>query len=525
MANDYFWYNDAIVYAIDIGAFMDSNGDGIGDFRGAIEKLDYLADLGVNCVWLLPFYKSSEKDNGYDVDDYYSINDRFGDFDDFMIFKREAESRNIRLIIDLIVHHTSDNHPWFKLACHNKHSKYYNYYVWNSNPPAMPEENVFQGKTWKYCSMNDEFYFHKFYEFEPDLNIKNPEVQKEIREIIRYWLDFGVSGFRLDAATHLFKPFNEKAGEMMEEFKKFLCSLKKDAFFLAEADVPPGEIEEFVGDGNRMSLLYNFLLNNSIFLALARQSARPVIERLKTFPKFPQNVHWANFIRNLDELDLEQLTPEERDEVFQAFAPTEIMQAYGRGIRRRVAPMLEGNVKRLKMTFNLLFALPGIPVIIYGDEIGMGDNLVYPGRTAVRTPMQWDKSKNGGFSDSDHIEVRPVNEGVFSYHFVNVEDQKSDPSSLLNEIKRFIDVRHSLSKMDREAFRIIDLQEDKAAGFSYHDDLITFINFSGEPVKIQTEYDLSEYSALLEDSSYGLKDEDSQINLKSYGYRWFKKKG
>jgi maltose alpha-D-glucosyltransferase / alpha-amylase len=523
------WFDNAIIYAIDIGVYKDGDGDGTGDFRGAIEKLDYLQELGINCIWLLPFYHSSERDNGYDVDDYYSINRKFGGFDDFMEFKREAEKRDMRIIIDLIVHHTSDTHPWFKLASHNKNSKYYHYYIWNSNPPAIPEDNIFKGKTWQYNSHNDEYYYHKFYDFQPDLNIKNPEVRKEIKEIIRFWLDFGVAGFRLDAATHLFDPFNEdgdnKAGKMMEEFHDLITTLKKDTFFLAEADVKPEKIMEYVGEGNRMNMLFNFLLNNSLFLALARGNAEPVVERLKSLPKFPENVHWANFVRNLDELDLEQLTKNEREEVYQVFAPDERMRAYGRGIRRRFAPMVAGNVKCMKMVYNLIFALPGNPVIIYGDEIGMGDNLVYPGRRGVRTPMQWNSDKNGGFSDADEemIDIKPITEGIFSYHFINVEDLEKDPDSLLNAIKQFIHVRKDVSKMYAEKYKIIDLKNKEIFALNYADDLLIFINFSKNPISLNTTYDFTHYTPILEDSSYGLRNEDKVLNLKEFGYRWFKR--
>lgn len=529
MAHELFWYNNAIIYAVDIGVFMDGNHDGTGDFTGATSKLDYLHSLGVNCIWLLPFFESSEKDNGYDVEDYYGINRAFGNFDDFMKFKSEAEKRDMRIIMDLVVHHTSDNHPWFKLATRNKNSKYYNYYVWNSNPPAVPDENVFKGKTWRYNEHIDEYYHHKFYDFEPDLNIRNPEVRKEIKEIIRYWMDFGVAGFRLDAATHLFTPFandeNETPEQVMEDFHDFITSMKKDAFFLAEADVEPSKITQYIGEGNRMNMLFNFLLNNNLYLSLARGNAQPVIERLKSLPDLPQNVNWANFVRNLDELDLEQLTAEEREEVFQAFAPNKKMQVYERGIRRRFAPMLSGNVRRMKMVYNLIFALPGIPVIVYGDEIGMGDNLLYKGRVAVRTPMQWNASKNGGFSDahSEKIHVNPINEGVFSYKCLNVETEENDPDSLLNAIKKFIHIRKDTSKMYVEKLKILEIEEKEVLGLSYSENLLIFINFSNTPLSVKTDFDFSNYKILLEDSSYGIKNENNEISLKGFGYRWYKK--
>ena len=533
MSTELYWYNNAIIYSLDIGVFKDSNGDGIGDFQGAIEKLDYLEDLGINCIWLLPFFESSEKDNGYDVEDYYGINRSFGNFDDFLEFKKEAEKRNMRIIMDLVVHHTSDHHPWFKLASHNRNSKYHDYYIWDSKPPVVSEENIFAGEensTWKYSELIDKYYHHKFYDFEPDLNLVNPDVQEEIKEIIRYWMGFGVSGFRLDAATHLFDMFKEKGdktpGKVMEEFHDFLSSLKKDALFLAEADVKPSKISEYIGKGNRMGMLFNFLLNNNLFLAMAREKAAPIIERIKALPKLPANVQWANFIRNLDELDLEQLSKEEREEVFLKFGPNKNMQAFGRGIRRRIAPMISANVKYNKMLFCVLFALPGVPVIAYGDEIGMGDNLVYKGRRALRTPMQWDNSKNGGFSQAatEDLDIKPVSEGIFSYHYINVEDQKKDPDSLFNEIKNFIKIRKAESAVFSEEVQILDLKEEEILGISYNDDMMIFINISRKPKILQVPYDLQEFNILLEDEPYGVKTGNKRLDIKGYGYRWFKKK-
>lgn len=531
MGNDFLWYNNAIIYGLDISAFKDGNHDGTGDFRGAIEKLDYLQELGINAVWLLPFYQSDDRDNGYDVENYYSIHKQLGNFDDFMDFKREAEKHDIRLIVDLVVHHTSDTHPWFKLASHNKNSKYYHYYIWHQNPPVKPEENAFEGKTWKYNSSNNEYYHHKFYDFEPDLNIKNPEVRKEIKEIIRYWLDFGVSGFRLDAATFLFNHFKndekETPGQVMEDFQRFLVSIKKDAFFLAEADVDISKITDFTGQGNRMNMLLNFPLNSSLFLSLARGSARPIVERLKSLPDFPENVYWVNFVRNLDELSLGHLTKDEMEETFRLFAPDIKMQAYGRGIRRRLAPMLSGNIRWIKMVYNLLFSLPGIPLIVYGDEIGMGDNLVYKGRTSVRTPMQWNSGLNGGFSEApaENIRIKPITEGIFSYHFINVEEEKNNPDSLLNEIKKFIRVRKNVLGPHIKNLKIIDLGNDELIGFSYGEEqMLFFTNFGSKPLSVKVNYDFSEYSTVLEDSSYGVENNPRILNIQGLGYRWFIKK-
>jgi maltose alpha-D-glucosyltransferase/alpha-amylase len=313
---------------------------------------------------------------------------------------------------------------------------------------------------------------------------------------------------------------------VMEEFHEFITSLKEDAFFLAEADVKPSKIKEYIGKGNRMSMLFNFLLNNSLFLAMAREKAAPIIERIKELPKLPDNVLWANFIRNLDELDLEQLTKEEREEVFTKFAPNPNMQAFGRGIRRRLAPMISANIKYNKMLYNLLFALPGIPVIVYGDEIGMGDNLVYKGRRALRTPMQWNTSINGGFLEAppEDIDIKPVSEGIFSYHFTNVEGQKKDPDSLFNEMKNFIRVRKEMSSIFFKKIEIMDIKEEEILGLTYNDDMLVFINISSTPKIVEVDYDLSNYHTLIEDEPYGLNAGSNTLDLKDYGYRWFKRK-
>jgi len=329
MAKSEYWYSNAIIYAIDLETYRDSNGDGIGDFNGIIEKLDYLSDLGINCIWLLPFFRSPEMDNGYDVEDYFSINPKFGTYDDFIRFRDECTKRHIHIIMDLIINHTSSNHPWFKAVSYNKNSKYFSFYIWKPEPPADQKESVFTGPTWTYCVTNGEYYYHKYYDFEPELNLKNPAVFATIKEIIGYWIESGISGFRVDAATNLFEEFKEEGkdipGKMMEELNDFLTSKKEDAFFIAEADVKAEEINDYVTGGNRMTMMFNFLLNNSIFLAITRKSASPIIDRLKSLPDLPLNVYWVNFIRNLDELDLDQLTAEEREEVFNALAPEKRM--------------------------------------------------------------------------------------------------------------------------------------------------------------------------------------------------------
>ena len=526
------WYKNAIFYALDVQIFMDSDGNGIGDFKGATSKLDYLADLGVSAIWLLPFYLSPERDNGYDVIDHYIINPNAGTIADFIEFVEEAEKRNIHIVVDLIMNHTSDQHPWFQAARYNPDSIFHNYYIWRDSPPSQKEENIFVGtenSTWKYDDVAKKYFYHKFYSFQPDINISNKDVMQDFKHIMSYWLTFGISGYRLDAATHLFDEFDHnKASKVMKDFNKHVQDIRKDAVLLAEADVEPEKMEHYIGKGDKMNMLFNFLMNNSIFLALARKSAKPVIDRLKEFPELPEKVQWLNFVRNLDELDLERLSEEEREEVFEAFAPHPSMRIYNRGIRRRISPMLEGNPGKLKMVYNLLFALPGAPMIVYGDEIGMGDNLLYDERTCVRTPMQWNSSKNGGFSDAspDKIPILPIDHGIYSYRITNVEQQQKDNDSILNKMKEFTRIRNNNHIIGEVTPKILKTDNDSVLGLKYSrkgEELLIFINLSDKPFILKGLLDITKYKEILNDSSYGIQQDESILSIGKYGFRWFSK--
>ncbi|CAM3844597.1 alpha-amylase family glycosyl hydrolase [Pontibacter korlensis] len=361
------WYKDAVFYAVDVESFQDGNGDGVGDFKGLTSRLDYLSDLGVDCLWLLPFYTTPNRDNGYDVKDYYSVDSRLGNLRNFSDFVAAARERKIRILIDLVTHHTSDEHPWFQAGSADPTSKFHSFYVWREEKPAQETENIFPGEEnsiWTYEKRAGAYYHHKFYNFEPDLNAANPEVQEEIKSIIEFWLSFGIDGFRVDAATHLLSG-KGKEGKSIKRPAQFLKSLRKAAtkksgatMLLAEADVPAEQIGFYYGKGDRFNLLFNFLLDNYMFLALAREEAKPVADFLQvSLP--PSRCQWVNFLRNLDELDLERLSEEERQDVFRKFAPKEHMRIFNRGIRRRMAPMLHGNRKYLEMAYSMLFTMPG----------------------------------------------------------------------------------------------------------------------------------------------------------------------
>ncbi|BAU48271.1 trehalose synthase [Sulfurifustis variabilis] len=447
------WERTAILYGVDVGRFADSNDDGIGDFRGLVRRLDHVAALGADCVWILPCFPSAMRDNGYDVDNYYAIHPALGDLRDFADFVAAARERGLRVLLDLVVNHTSDRHPWFQAARRDPRSRYRDYYIWRDEPPpASDQETIFPGEeqgTWTYDERAGAFFHHRFYHFQPDLDAANREVRGEIERIMDFWLSFGVDGFRLDAASHLVEekghPEIEPRDrhEVLRELFAYLRSRRPDGVLMAEADVPPGRLPAFVSGGDQVNVMLNFLLNNYLWLALATERAEAIDRGLALLPAWPGRGQWANFLRNLDEADLEQLSGEKRAAVMRVFAPEASMRIYGRGIRRRLVPMLGADRRRLQLAFGLLFALPGAPVIVYGDEIGMGENLSQPGREAVRPPMQWSAEKNGGFSRAprERLVAPAIEEGEFAYDRINVAAQEADPGSLLRVVRALARIR------------------------------------------------------------------------------------
>ncbi|HEX7184362.1 MAG TPA: alpha-amylase family protein, partial [Thermoanaerobaculia bacterium] len=443
------WYKDAVIYSLDVETFQDSNGDGIGDFRGLGERLDYLSSLGVTCLWLLPIYPSPNRDNGYDVMDYYGVDPRLGTLGDFVEFMHKARERGIRVIVDLVVNHTSDQHPWFQSARRSKDSPYRDYYIWSDTLPANSREGMvfpgYQDAVWDWDEVAGAYYFHRFYAHQPDLNISNPAVREEICRIMGFWLELGVSGFRLDAAPFLIEmkgadgPGEDQYG-YLREFRDFLSWRRGDAILLAEANVSRDKMAQYFGEGAKLHMLFSFLINQYMFLALARQEAEPLARGMKMPPPLPPTGQWANFLRNHDELDLGRLSPEERRKAFEEFAPDPGMQLYERGIRRRLPPMLGGDRRRVELAYSLMLSLPGTPVLRYGEEIGMGDDLSLKERDAIRTPMQWTGGANAGFSTAPAERLhRPViTGGDFGYETVNVEAQRCDPGSLLHWIEQML---------------------------------------------------------------------------------------
>ncbi|MGR6914120.1 alpha-amylase family protein [[Actinomadura] parvosata] len=438
------WWKNAVVYCLDVETFKDGNGDGVGDFRGLTQQIDYLAGLGVTCLWLMPFFPTPNKDDGYDITDFYSIDPRLGTLGDFVEFMRTAHDRGLRVIADLVVNHTSDQHPWFKEARSSRDSPRRDWYVWSDKPePDNPEQVVFPDKessVWEYDEGSGQYYLHSFYRHQPDLNVGNPEVRDEITRILGFWMELGLSGFRVDAVPFLIENVNPRLAnphEFLADLRAFMTRRKGGSILLGEVNVPYKDLIAYFGDGlgDQITMCFDFIGMQNAWLSLARSDATPLANALRERPKPPKDCQWAMFLRNHDELTLDKLTEEEREEVFRAFGPKKEMQIFGRGLRRRLPTMLGGDLRRIKMAYSLMFSLPGTPVIFYGEEIGMGENLEEEGRMAVRIPMQW--SEDGGFSQAPP--VREIPEGSFAPDRVNVADQKRDTGSLLRWFQLLIE--------------------------------------------------------------------------------------
>lgn len=531
------WYRNAVFYAVDVAAFQDSNGDGIGDFQGLMARLPYLADLGVTCLWLLPFYPSPGRDNGYDVAHYYDVNPDVGTLDAFAECVKEAESRGIRVILDLVIDHTSDRHPWFQAARRDPRSRYRGYYSWADEPsppepgkgPIFPEE---EPNVWSYDSLAGQYFYHRFYRFEPDLNAFNPEVREELLRIMDFWLSFGIAGFRIDAASHLIEPpgpHHAAAGdshEILKELRRYADRRKPGVALLGETDVEPDRLASYFGDGDELHMLYNFFLDNYLFLALAEEQADPLVRALASLPSIPASCAWVNFLRNLDELDLERLTDREREAVYRAFAPDEDMRIFKRGIRRRVAPMVSDRRKR-ETAFSLLFTLPGAPLIVYGDELGMGEDLTLPGRTAVRTTMQWSGARHGGFSQAPRDALRrPVlSGGPFGYERVNAEAQSRDPASFLHFMRRLIAARRRCPAWGTGSHRTLDVRDSGVFAHlceSGDDRLVALHNLTGKPRRPVLDLGSPRPLRPVFGGGQDLSRSGEPIDLEPYDYRWYR---
>jgi maltose alpha-D-glucosyltransferase/alpha-amylase len=453
LADDPLWYKDAIIYEVHVKAFYDSNNDGIGDFPGLIEKLDYLQDLGVNVIWLLPFYPSPMKDDGYDISDYRNIHADYGTRKDFRTFVREAHRRGLRVITELVVNHTSDQHPWFQAARRAPaDSAKRHFYVWNDTDKKFPETRIIftdsETSNWAWDQVAKAYYWHRFFSHQPDLNHNNPQVVRAVIRVMRFWLDMGVDGLRLDAIPYLCVhegTANENLPEthaVIKQMRAVVDARYKNRMFLAEANQWPEDVAEYFGDGDECHMAYHFPLMPRMYMAVAQEDRHPITEIMRQTPDIPESCQWAIFLRNHDELTLEMVTSHERDYMYQTFAADPRMRV-NLGIRRRLAPLMDNDPDKIKLVNSLLMSMPGSPIIYYGDEIGMGDNFYLGDRNGVRTPMQWSPDRNAGFSRADpqRLFLPPIMDPIYGYQAVNVEAQSRDPASLLNWTKRLVTVR------------------------------------------------------------------------------------
>ena len=539
---DDLWYKNAVIYCLDVEKYVDGNNDGIGDFAGLTRRLDYLAGLGVTCIWLQPFYESPNRDNGYDVSNYYAVHPKLGTFGEFVDFMNHAEQIGIRVIADLVVNHTSERHPWFQAARKDPNSSYRNWYLWSkTRPPDYNKGMVFPGvqkATWTRDEVAGEYYFHRFYDFQPDLDTMNEAVRTEILRIMGFWLQLGVCGFRMDAVPFLISRKGvrvrpHKDYEFLHEMRDFLQWRRRDAVLLAEANVPPDESLEYFGDlGDRLQMMLNFPVNQRIYYALATGDLKPLITALEATKERPQAAQWVHFLRSHDELDLGRLTKTQREKVFAAFGPTKDMQLYDRGIRRRFVPMVDNDRRRIELAYSLLFTLPGTPMIQYGDEIGMGDDLSLPERECARSPMQWSADQNGGFSTARRT-IRPViSDPIYGYKRVNVEGQRRDPHSLLNWVERKIRMRKECPEISWGDWKILKTNADDVLVMEYtwrEHSLIVLHNFVDKPRAVRILVSTAGTQVLVDllatnDSRAG-EHGHHEIELEPYGYRWFRARG
>ncbi len=444
------WYQEAVFFELNIRAYRDSDGDGNGDFRGAISKLDHIQSLGVDCIWVQPMYPSPLRDDGYDVANYCGIHKDFGTLDDFKAFLDAAHARGLRVITDLVMNHCSDEHPWFQAARKDRNSPYRDYFVWSDTPDKYNEARIIfldvEPSNWTYDELAGQYFWHRFYASQPDLNYDNPAVHEEMLNIIRFWLDMGIDGFRADAVPYLYEREGTNC-ENLPETHEFLKKIRRlmdeeypDRVLIAEANQWPEDLLPYFGDGDEFHVCFHFPIMPRLFMALKSGDKMPIIDILARTPAIPPGCQWMTFLRNHDELTLEMVTPEERDWMWRQYAPNPRMRL-NLGIRRRLAPLLD-NDKRRWLALNALFlSLPGTPIIYYGDEIGMGDNIWLPDRHGCRTPMQWSAGQNAGFSEAGKTYMPVIDDETYSYRYVNVAAQEADEDSYLAWTRYLINAR------------------------------------------------------------------------------------
>jgi maltose alpha-D-glucosyltransferase/alpha-amylase len=532
MKNQSLWYKDAVFYEVYVRAFKDGNGDGHGDLHGLTEKLEYLQTLGVDCIWLMPIYPSPLRDDGYDIADYYNIAETFGTLDDLKTLIQEAHDRDIRIIMDLVLNHTSDEHPWFKASRSDRNSPYRDYYVWSDTDQKYKDTRIIfldtEPSNWTWDEETKQYYWHRFYASQPDLNFDNPKVQAEMLNIARFWLDLGIDGFRADAVPYLFEREGTNCENLPEthvylkQLRAFMDKNYPGRILLCEANQWPEDVRPYFGDGDEFHMGFHFPIMPRIYMALKKGRADDMIEILRRTPSIPENCQWCTFLRNHDELTLEMVTPEERDWMWKQYAPEPRMKL-NLGIRRRLAPLLDNDRRKIELANSLLFTLPGSPIIYYGDEIGMGDNLDLPDRNGVRTPMQWDTSPNAGFTTG-----KPFTElvkGARSFQHINVASQMVDKDSLFHSISRMINIRKQHHTFGRGNMEWVVTDNPSLAIYTraYQDDILLIINNlsdSSQTISLPSEHQAA-YIDLISNTDHQI---GAWLTLQPYAHLWLKRK-
>jgi trehalose synthase len=532
------WWKNVVIYCLDVETFLDADGDGCGDLTGLGARIDYLAGLGIGCLWLMPFMPSRQRDDGYDIVDFYGVDPRLGTHGDLVEVVRTARDRGMRVVADLVVNHTSDQHPWFKDARRGPDSPFHEFYVWSDEKPEeKPGDVVFPDRersNWAFDEEAGRWYLHRFYSHQPDLNVSNPEVRDEIAQVAGFWLEQGLSGFRMDAVPFLIEPVGmpkdavQDPHELLRDLRGFIGRRRGEAVLLGEVNLAPDQQREFFGDedGDELQLILSFTVNQAMFLALAREEAAPLGSALEALPPIPEDCQWANFVRNHDELTLDKLTDDERREVFAAFGPDEELQLYGRGLRRRLPTMLGGDQRRIRMVYSLAFSLPGTPVLFYGEEIGMAENLAIDGRYSVRAPMQWSDEPQGGFTTSGEACRPVVEDGPFGFREVNVARQRRDPHALLSWMERLIRRRRECPELGWGHWTLLDPGDP--AVFAHRADwdgstVVALHNLAGRDARARLELgDDGKLIDLFHDEEHHLEGGAVTLALGSYDARWYR---
>jgi maltose alpha-D-glucosyltransferase / alpha-amylase len=529
------WYKNAVFYEVNVRAFADGNGDGHGDLIGLTQRLDYLKDLGVDCLWLMPIFQSPLRDDGYDISDYFTIQPTFGTVADFKHLLDEAHKRGMKVLTDLVMNHTSDQHPWFQAARSSRNSTYRDYYVWSDTDEKYPDARIIfldtEKSNWTWDEQAGQFFWHRFYSSQPDLNFDNPAVRQAILDALKFWMDLGIDGFRADAIPYLF----EREGTICEnlpethaylkEIRQYIDKHYPGTILLAEANQWPEDVRPYFGDGDEFHMGFHFPVMPRIYMALRKQSKEDLVWILNRTPQIPENCQWCTFLRNHDELTLEMVTPEEREWMWQEYAPQPRMRL-NLGIRRRFAPLLDNDPARMRLAYGLLFSLPGSPIIYYGDEIGMGDNIDLFDRNGVRTPMQWEDEVNAGFSTAqpEKLYTPVIESSEYGKHKVNVSRQLADPHSLLNAVKHLLAVRKSRPEMGWGSFAWIETR-DPAVIACRRDwqgqTLVAVSNLSESEKDVRLEIpSVGAWKDLLADGHWQTEGTHLHFHLSGSGFLW-----